>query len=673
MSSRGPDSRTGLFADTADPEAVASPAAAFAADATWPEQLGSPKRVELFAHGASIGWLGENNNEWCIVAAENTAVSIRPLTAPAGLYFVNATNTARFLSVGRVDQFYSVGFYRPDAATTWSLQGNVLKSNYSNAQLSYWSAADQFVYANSDSRYTPLTVEFHDVKVSHVFVLMLENHSFDNLFAFSGIDGLTVATPADSNQYDKDTYHVGHPAPTSMPTDPGHEFLDVVEQLTGLGAAGSEGSWATGQDYPPITNAGFVSNFATTKTEIVKPGAPRLPTKAEYGDVMMGFDTPRQLPVLYQLATEFAICDQWFSSLPGPTWPNRFFVHGASSGNWDDSPDSKQMILWHDLLPPGGPFAFPNGSIYDQLDACQIKYRIYQDPNGPLSGRIPQVTAIKGVSWLDSKYTSSFADDLRGNYPYAYTFIEPNYGDTIGGSYRGGSSQHPMDGMARGEALIKEIYEALRSSPLWATSLLVITYDEHGGFYDSAKPPRATPPSDGGPVPEKQNGFKFDQYGPRVPAIVVSPRIPKGTVDHTVYDHTSILATLHQLWDLAPLTQRDKVAADVLHLLSATSPRTDCPTTLSQPVPDAASSPPVAASGQQATSAAVLEKPLPQSGNVHGFLAILLETDIELTDPSEVELRAMRQRVLAMESTAEANAYAKEVIAKVEAARAGPV
>ena len=89
---------------------------------------------------------------------------------------------------------------------------------------------------------------------------------------------------------------------------------------------------------------------------------------------------------------------------------------------------------------------------------------------------------------------STFQSDLQGPYPYTYTFIEPNYGDVYGGSYVGGSSQHPMDGVARGEALIKATYEAIRNSPLWYRSLLIVTYDEHGGFYDSGKPGPAPNP-----------------------------------------------------------------------------------------------------------------------------------------------------------------------------------
>jgi phospholipase C len=496
--------------------------------------------------------------------------------------------------------------------------------------------------------------------ISHVFVLMLENHSFDNMFAFSGIDGITAATTNDSNTHGGNAYHVSSPATVSMPTDPGHGFLDVVEQLCGLG---QKKRWQEGQAYPAITNSGYVSNYATSEMQIVKPGAPRQPTPAEYGDVMKCFDTPRQLPVIYQLATEFALCDQWFSSLPGPTWPNRFFVHGASSVNWDDSPSSEQMVSWQ-----ASGFTYPHGSIYEALEKQKIGYRLYADHSGDILGSFPQVAALRGISLPRIRSFEDLKDDLQGPYPYVYTFIEPNYGDTVGGSYTGGSSQHPMDGVAGGEALIKATYEALRASPLWATSLLIITYDEHGGFYDSAIPGGAVPPSDGGPVPENQHGFRFDQYGPRVPAIVVSPLIPRGVVDHTVYDHTSILATVERLFDVPPLTQRDKHANDLRGLLSLDSPRPDCPTTIAAPVSEPAPPP----STDAAPPAGPVEHTaLPDEGNIHGFLAIMLKTDIELAHGDAADIQAMQERVRGITTRVQAEAYAHEVYAKVQAAKLG--
>jgi phospholipase C len=328
-----------------------------------------------------------------------------------------------------------------------------------------------------------------------------------------------------------------------MTADPGHEFLDVVEQLAGTGA-----TYPPGGPYPAIDMSGFAANYATTTDENTTP-----PTPDHIGDIMLGFDTASQLPTSYALATSFALCDQWFSSIPGPTWPNRMFVHAASSAGLDHSPSTTQIATWESV----SGFTFPHGSLYDALNASGLQWRIYNDntdaysdnpQNGSALGAIPQVSALKGVTLLDVNSLTHFASDLQGPYPYQYTFIEPNYGDITADTYVGGSSQHPMDDVYGGEGLIKAVYEAIRNSPLWSTSLLIVTYDEHGGFYDSVAPPAATPPNDGSGSTYNQYDFAFDRLGVRVPAIVVSPLIEAGVVDHTVYDHSSVPATMERLF-----------------------------------------------------------------------------------------------------------------------------
>ncbi|WP_205691942.1 alkaline phosphatase family protein [Caulobacter soli] len=497
--------------------------------------------------------------------------------------------------------------------------------------------------------------------VDNVFVLMLENHSFDNMFALSGIPGITAATPSDSNSYNGAPYYVGGSAPSAMPTDPGHEFADTVEQLCGQGAVHTP--W---QPYnQPINNSGFVANYATTTTEITS-GNPSLPTASEYGDVMLCFDTPTQLPVIYQLATTFALCDQWHASIPGPTWPNRFFVHGASSAGWADSPGALQIGQW--IAPLGGGFTYPSGSsLFDKVVANNQQWRIYADESGPIAGGVPQVAALKNIVWkYNTESFSSFASDVQGPYPYAYTFIEPNYGDVTSGDYEGGSSQHPMDSTAGGEGLIKATYEAIRNSPVWNRSLLIITYDEHGGFYDSVAPGPAPPPNDGSPQDLSINsgGFLFDNYGVRVPAVIVSPLIAQGVVDNTLYDHASVSATLQALFGLTPMTQRDAGANNVLSLLSLSTPRTDCPTVLNNPASLAVAAP------RAAVAATSADAPLPEEGNVHGFLQILAKTDIALTRGDPAESAAIQARVAAIKTAGEAEAYAKEVSAKASLAGA---
>src|SRR5690606_10087645 len=176
--------------------------------------------------------------------------------------------------------------------------------------------------------------------------------------------------------------------------------------------------------------------------------------------------------------------------------------------------------------------------------------------SGSFTGWFPQVSSLEGIYLTQVHDLDNFSNDLRNGYTAQYTSIEPGYGDVINGSYADGSSQHPMDDVYGGERLIKRVYEAIRNSPLWEKSLLIITYDEHGGFYDSVAPGEAVPPNDGSSDDLNQYGFRFDRLGVRVPAVIVSPWVKAG-VDSTIYDHASVLATTEKLLGLTPLTDRD--------------------------------------------------------------------------------------------------------------------
>ena len=488
--------------------------------------------------------------------------------------------------------------------------------------------------------------------IQHVFVLMLENHSFDNLLAMSGIPGLLAATTANSNSYlDHPPYHVTEPALSVMPAGPGHEFTDVLVQLCGQGVQYNGGK------YPAINNSGFVANYATTTTE------PLHAKESEYGDVMACFDTQSQLPILYELASQFAVCDQWFSSLPGPTWPNRFFVHGASSNGLDHSHSGEEIVKWE--FPGSGGFSFPKGSIYDAMGEAEINFGLFIDKDGPLEGSIAQVAAVHNLSMLNVDSLTNLVKFLQIGYQKLYTFIEPNYGD-VTSTYDNGSSQHPIDGVGRGEQLIKTVYEAIRNSSIWERSMLIITYDEHGGFYDHFPPPPASPPNDGSDSSGLDNsGFLFDQLGVRVPAVIISPWI-QPQVDHTVYDHSSVLKTVEKLFGLKALTDRDGKANDVLHLIGDVL-RTDCPTTLHRPAPEPVR-PPITAAQQMVLD----QQPLPPEGNHYGFLAIAVKTDLELSEGNPAEQAAILAKAQAIRTRGEARAYLQSVVKKVEATKMMP-
>ena len=367
-------------------------------------------------------------------------------------------------------------------------------------------------------------------KIKHVFVLVLENRSFDHMLGVStgtvGRDGrivlgvgtdartgapTTVDGPTDqTNVHNGATYAVRAGAPYVLPVDPPHEFADVQLQLTSTGVVDTSGT------YPPMTLGGYVDNYGNEAA--VEQNAEGL---ADPGVVMSCF-TAEQLPVLSALAREFAVCDRWFSSMPGPTWPNRFFLHAATSGGLDRSPTGMETVRSQ-----FGGYQFENGSIFEALDRAGLDWRIYHgDP-------LPQVSALS-VMDLDTmrrhyrRFDDLHEDLQERDFAAAYVFIEPNYGllERPLGDFQCGNSQHPNDDVTRGEALVKQVYEAIRQSPHWESSLLVITYDEHGGFYDHVPPPAAVPPGDVTDPDNNGNGFTFDVLGVRVPTVIVSPWIP---------------------------------------------------------------------------------------------------------------------------------------------------
>jgi phospholipase C len=160
-------------------------------------------------------------------------------------------------------------------------------------------------------------------RITNVFVLMLENHSFDHVFAMSGIPGITVADLSDQNTYTPSgstaptTCHVRDGAPSSMSTDPAHEFPDVLRQLCNVATCGSDDDGADcyrGGAYPPVNLSGFAASYATSRSE-----GTGIPAPDRVGDIMACFHTETQLPVIYQLARQYAICDGWFASMASRT------------------------------------------------------------------------------------------------------------------------------------------------------------------------------------------------------------------------------------------------------------------------------------------------------------------------------------------------------------------
>jgi phospholipase C len=288
-----------------------------------------------------------------------------------------------------------------------------------------------------------------------------------------------------------------------------------------------------------------------------------------------------RLPALATLATHFAVATNWHCSVPGATWPNRNFAHAATSDGTVDI----EIGFYED------------DTIFDRLEDHGGSWHVYHDG-------IAQVIAFRRL-WDDDRIANwycfdDFARHVADDALPDYSFIEPRHSGPRSNSQHPGNndfdsvptSPDATSDFARGDALIASIYETLRAHPdVFAKTVFLVTYDEHGGLYDHVPPPRARSPRPLGRVDrpalwvrvlsffreQPSSRFRFHRYGPRVPAVLVSPRIA-AAVDTTLYDHTSIPATLRE-W-FAPhapsLTERDGHSATFAHLVTDTV-RTDLP------------------------------------------------------------------------------------------------
>jgi phospholipase C len=482
-------------------------------------------------------------------------------------------------------------------------------------------------------------------RIKHVFVLMLENRSYDHMLGFAEFSGTDAATgeptTADGlkgtefNCFSERQFKVVRGAP-DVCVDPGHSFKATLEQLCGKHA-----KFSNGGPYPEVNNTGFVSNMAE------KRGTDRA------SEIMRCF-VPEHLPILTTLAREFAVCDRWFCSMPGPTEPNRMFLHAATSGDFDDRPSNFEVA--EASTNPFGGYEFEGGTIFDAMKEADVNWRIYAGDNFPVVGELDGIS-----NTFDVRDFEDFAKDLQDqDFDAALIHIEPDY---FGGlrnipHFEKGNSQHPDGGVAAGERLIKATYEAIRNSPHWESSMLIVTYDEHGGFYDHVAPGAAVPTGSTG----RNHGFKFDQLGPRVPAVVVSPLIPKSTIEHRLLEHCSVVATIMDLFDVPPLRHARNLReiCGLSHLAQLSQPRDDTPERLPQAVVSDVPSSAVAVLN-------ALARPLSDEEMIATAVRVAAIEEIGTLEP---ERRAeIVSRVSNMRTRAEAVAFLAEVEAKIEAAR----
>ncbi len=377
--------------------------------------------------------------------------------------------------------------------------------------------------------------------IEHILVLMLENRSYDHMLGYLDRgDGLTGKeyNLVDPQEPGSEKVSVSDASGYITQPNPSHDVISVEKQEYG----------EVGKIVEPAPMSGFVK----VQTETAKGDV-------EVGKKIMQCFDPGKIPALTTLAREFVLCDHWHASVPGPTWPNRFFVHAATSDGVcsDDARHSYQMK-----------------TIYDSLSENGFSWNVYY-------GDIPQSILLKHEEDKlgHFKMFHTFFEDLENDTLAAYSFIEPRFIDFLKWK---ATDQHPPHDVRLGEYLIAELYDTLRLSPYWEKSLLVVLYDEHGGFYDHVPPPGEVPNPDG--KVSLDPPFDFTRLGVRVPAILISPWVEKGRVDSTLYEHASIPATLRSLFNLPEaLTARDQAANTFEKNLSLSSPRSDTPTQL--PIP----------------------------------------------------------------------------------------
>jgi phospholipase C len=385
----------------------------------------------------------------------------------------------------------------------------------------------------------------------NIICWMMENHSFDNYFGMLSRRGQPLA---DGFKFDKSGNPVNHNFDSS-----GNK-IQAFKLSGGCAGNGISQSWDV--THESIYGEQGVANMQGFVTAIED-------------DQPMAYWEQDTLPFYYSLANTFTLANRWFCSAPCQTYPNRrFLMAGTAYG--DVSTDTSSIISSSGIAAPP-----PNGTIFDRLSAAGISWRNYFT-DLPQSGIIPSIIEKYPANIVP--IAEFFADCAAGTLP-SVSFVDPEFGalGEVGSPIAslpsvaslpgvlldttGGDEENPQD-ILYGQAASAAVVNAVLASPAWRQTLFVYTYDEHGGYYDHVPPPAAIAPDDIPPdlgPGDYPGGYNI--YGPRVPAVVVSPYSRPHAVTNVIHDHTSVLATIEAKWNLPACTYRDANAATMLDFL----------------------------------------------------------------------------------------------------------
>lgn len=417
--------------------------------------------------------------------------------------------------------------------------------------------------------------------IQNVVVLVQENRSFDTFFGGltynSSIDGVLntpYCNPLDIKSPDNADVCAQPTANNVAPDDPNHGISGGNMQIYGTYHP-DEDAIKAGTFTPPAAAGGaLMKGFVSEQRTMYRTG-----NNIDRAAEVINYYTPAHIPVFSSLAQEFLIFDRWFAAVPGPTNPNRaYLTSGTSRGHGFNDVDFDMSAL-------------PQRNIFQQLSEKGVSWINYS--NTTRSGFLPDALfyrwtvasghAASHVRDMDEFYTDAAAGTLP-----QFTYLNPECC-----TYQ---SFHPPSPIDVGESFVKGIYEALRSSPQWNTTLFILTFDEHGGFADHVPPPTNVPPGDALAYTElapdaEPITFDFTRLGMRVPTLLISPWVRRGHVekspppDHVgEYTHTSIPAFLAKMWDLDILTNRVGWSATFEHLIRPDEMREDAPLTLPETV-----------------------------------------------------------------------------------------